>query len=938
MTMRKNRLSTGMRRSRPVALPAIVLVALALSGCGSGGADAAEGMQQAREQRAAGELRAASIELKNILQSDPEHADARLLLGQVYVEMGTGDAAEKELSRAADLGKPEAAVAYWLARAMQQQGENQRLLEEIEADAGWPDATRARVAAVRARAHVALGDAEAARQELERAESLGADELETRLAGVRLALATERLERARELAAGATEAFPQSARAWQLRARAAMIADDPEAADEHLTRAIENAFAPHVEHLMRAQVRLTQGRYDAAREDVEWLSEQAPENPRVRFAQGLLAWATGAHDEACTHFGEAVAQAPEMRDIRYYAGVCHYRAGAYNQAETHLREAYQGRAVPGVARVLGATYIAQQRYDRAREVIRPVLQSNPEDTGALALMAQLETATGNSSRAIEYLRRLAELRPDDPSVRLQLGVGLFRAGEVDAGEGALGEALTLEPGFDQAGALLVMSQIRQERYDEALATARSLAEEQPEAPLPKSLEGLVHLARDDRDSARTAFEAALEMDGSDPGARHALARMAIQDEDLDAARGHFEAVLEAYPAHTETLTTLAVFEARTGHPERVGSLLERAHESDPGALRPRLLLARFRLDRNQPSDALAVLQGEDGSIPDNAEALVLASQARIAAGQGMQATQTIERLRELQPESTVPYVLLARAYQSMGRSEDATAQMDRILELDPEHPLALVVKARMGLGEGNLEEARGYLDRVPEDARQHPAYLSARARLAFQGGEHETARDFYRRAYEQAPSGETVTRLAAVERALGDAGRAEELLREWVADHPADTDAQQALGDLYIGGGRNTEAATAYKAVLEQNPGSVVALNNLGWILREEAPAEALGYAEHAATLQPEDPRVLDTLGVVLLENGEPERAVRRLREAVSLAPQAGVLRFHLARALAATGQQDEARSELETALSGDAEFSGVERARALLDELNAGQ
>jgi putative PEP-CTERM system TPR-repeat lipoprotein len=331
-----------------------------------------------------------------------------------------------------------------------------------------------------------------------------------------------------------------------------------------------------------------------------------------------------------------------------------------------------------------------------------------------------------------------------------------------------------------------------------------------------------------------------------------------------------------------------------------------------------------------------ILEGEGGSLPENAEALALAAQARLTAGQPTQAIDAAEQLQRLQPDSTAPYLLLARAYAATGESGQVQEQMQRILERDPDNALALIVGAQSRLYEQELDEAREYLERVPDEARAHPAYLAARGRLAAQEDELGAARDYYKRAHDAAPSGESVTRLAEVVHALGHDDQAEVLLREWVEEHPQDTGAQQALGDLYIRQDRSAEAGEAYKAVLEQNPGSVEALNNLAWILREEEPEEALGYAEHAASLQPEDPRVLDTFGMVLLENGETERAVRQLREAVSLAPNAGVLRYHLARALVSAGRRDEARAELDRALSGNPRFAEVEEARSLMEELRS--
>ena len=67
-------------------------------------------------------VRAAVIELKNALQRDPDNAEARLLLGEVYVLVGDGAAAEKELGVAERLGIEKAKFVVALGRALLLQG------------------------------------------------------------------------------------------------------------------------------------------------------------------------------------------------------------------------------------------------------------------------------------------------------------------------------------------------------------------------------------------------------------------------------------------------------------------------------------------------------------------------------------------------------------------------------------------------------------------------------------------------------------------------------------------------------------------------------------------------------------------------------------------------------------------------------------------------
>ena len=87
--------------------------------------------------------------------------------------------------------------------------------------------------------------------------------------------------------------------------------------------------------------------------------------------------------------------------------------------------------------------------------------------------------------------------------------------------------------------------------------------------------------------------------------------------------------------------------------------------------------------------------------------------------------------------------------------------------------------------------------------------------------------------------------------------------------------------------------------------------------------------------MAPQDPAVLDTLGRVLVAQGEPGRASEVLERAVSIAPDSLPIRLQLARALMAAGNPAKARAELQHAVRRSAspqERQEIERVR---EELN---
>ena len=87
------------------------------------------------------DTRSAIIELKNALQISPENANARTLLGQIYLSSGLGANALKELQRAKDLGTKDPEISHSITSAMLMLGHFTEALAEIKAsgkeDAEW---------------------------------------------------------------------------------------------------------------------------------------------------------------------------------------------------------------------------------------------------------------------------------------------------------------------------------------------------------------------------------------------------------------------------------------------------------------------------------------------------------------------------------------------------------------------------------------------------------------------------------------------------------------------------------------------------------------------------------------------------------------------------------------------------------------------------------
>jgi Flp pilus assembly protein TadD len=93
--------------------------------------------------------------------------------------------------------------------------------------------------------------------------------------------------------------------------------------------------------------------------------------------------------------------------------------------------------------------------------------------------------------------------------------------------------------------------------------------------------------------------------------------------------------------------------------------------------------------------------------------------------------------------------------------------------------------------------------------------------------------------------------------------------------------------------------------------------------------------ARRAQQLAPDVPQINDTLGWILVENGEAEAALPYLREAVARQSDDPSLRYHLAVALHRLGRDVESAQELQIAVQQyDVDFAERSEAESLLDRL----
>jgi tetratricopeptide (TPR) repeat protein len=166
---------------------------------------------------------------------------------------------------------------------------------------------------------------------------------------------------------------------------------------------------------------------------------------------------------------------------------------------------------------------------------------------------------------------------------------------------------------------------------------------------------------------------------------------------------------------------------------------------------------------------------------------------------------------------------------------------------------------------------------------------------------------------------------------------AEETYQQGLRAIPEDAELLLYSAQFYERTKNFKNAVTMYERVLQKNPNSDIAANNLAALL-----ADQLGDAENlkkARTLAERfesspQPAFRDTLGWVYYKTGETDKAVSILKDVVKQAPNVSVFRYHLGMAYHKQGNLTDAKPQLAKALEGKNDFIGKDEARAVFEKI----
>jgi len=409
--------------------------------------------------------------------------------------------------------------------------------------------------------------------------------------------------------------------------------------------------------------------------------------------------------------------------------------------------------------------------------------------------------------------------------------------------------------------------------------------------------------------------------------------------------------LEKVPAQNRGSAILALQLLISRGPNRIGGLhvLQDLLKNDMNRPEAQLAVARQQLVSNDAPGARKSLEQALALKPDYLPAALMLSQ--MGPEERKEGIASLEKYVQQNPKSHDARLALAQMYLASDRLDDAQKQFEIMHKANANDLTPLMALALIKIQQRNFAEAQTYLTQYAQQAEKTPgadagqAYIYL-AQLALEQKNEAAAADWLDKispsSQQYMPAQITRAQLLAKQGKPDDARRqlanlrpadprdqalvartdaailfdakrypeAETRLQQATAAFPDDPDLSYDYAMAAEKNGHFDVMEAQLRKLIQTQPDNPQAYNALGYSLadRNQRLAEADKLVEKASSLAPNDAFIMDSVGWVKYRMGNTSDAIKVLRKAYDIQPNAEI-GAHLGEVLWKAGDQDQARA-----------------------------
>jgi tetratricopeptide (TPR) repeat protein len=713
-------------------LAALLIAALASSGCKNAAATKAEHLQRGEALLKEKKFQEASIEYRNVIQLDDRDAAGHWGLARAYEGLQRFQEAFDEMKRTADLDPKNLDVRVRLGNYYLM-GKGIAEAEQLAKDVLQKDPNNIE-------GHILMGS---------------------------ILFAQDKRAEALEHMTHAVELDPKRIESYLSLARFYISSKDMGKAEDTFKRAIGVNDASALAHMEYGKFLAQIDRRDAAETELKKATEVEPQNRDARFVLASFYLVNNQNEKAEDAYkalAELDKDSPEGRAVLadFYSSV-----GRLDDAVNIYQEILAKS--PDYARGryrLGEIMLMRGDMQGAEQQVSEVLKKNEHDMQALMLRARIRSQTGKNEdvkAAIEDLKEVLKQEPNSRAGLYFMAEANFRIGQTEQARAFAGDLERYYP--DYLPAKLMQVQINLAAGDPKTALRLSnefmdrLAKAAPDRETsPQMLAELkskaltsrasAELQLQDTKAARADFTAARDAAPNDPGSYINLAAVALGEQKPDEAISLYERALAIDSSNYDALNGLINIYARQKKTEQAHARVDQALAAQPNKPWLHYLKAQvYGYDKNA--------QGAESELRRTLELDVnyLAAYSALGAlfvnlNQQERAINEYHKIIEHKPDDASAYTLIGMLEDSRGNRDAAVENYRKAVELDQNNAIAAnnLAWSYASYGKGNLDEAVRLAQGVVQKYPEMPGFADTLGWVYYQKGLYAAAVEQFQKA------------------------------------------------------------------------------------------------------------------------------------------------------------------------------------------------
>lgn len=917
----------------------LVVVAglLSLIAC-SGSMGEAQMLQLSKDYLQNKKIADAVIELKNVLQENPENAEARYLLGEINLQVGDLASAEKEFQRALEMGWNAEAALIGKIRAMIAQRKYKEVLDASSVVDSWSATAQANLQALKALAYAGEGDLLKAKNIVLSAEKLDANAYDVLKATLLLQLTEKKKKDAESTLSKALKLFPENPELMLLSANLAILNKQNEEAISVFEQIIKSGpdkimtLNTKRAHIGILKLAVLEKDFELAQKTRDVFIARNINDPEVNYYLAVAAFGEKNYDQAEEYLQKILQISTDHGPTLLLSGSVSYAKRDFEKAAYYLSKYVVIYPENNKARkLLGRAYLALGQSDEAQAEFNSALNENADDAELIALVGLSEISSGQVQSGIAELEKALAIAPDSRSLKLQLAKAYIATGQTNDAIKQLDEVLQKGDKNFQIRSIKVLAYLQDQNIDMAMKTARQMLAESPDNPDILNLMGSVQIAVKDTVAARKYFNQALAVNADHIGSEMSLARLDEQQGDIASAEKRYLSIHNKKPENITVMTSLARLAAQQGDTANQIKWLEAARQADKKELFSRVALVEIYLKKENIADAETLIRELEEVHSKTPAVLVVKGRLLMAQKRFTQAETIISEFIDARPELDVGYYIQAQNQLALGNKKAALENLRKAYSLKPDVLRNVILLARVEQSTGNYDRVMKLAEEVIKVAPDSAAGYVLKGDALLSTKKNQQALVNFDKAWSYKQNRDIALRRFKVTRRLSTVEEAVPILASWLEEQPDDAAVMLELATAYLIDKQNKKAVIYFEKVLVLQPDNIVALNDLAWLYGLENNPRALVLAEKAYLLQSESAGIIDTYGWILLKNNKTAEALTMLKQAADKLPDLPEVQYHYAKALFSAGETAAATRILKPLIESGKVFDGRSDAEIML-------